>query len=180
MVITTVHTHKSGVIFHTFPPASNKTKIKLRPKMTKIASRESCLEAGPLEAILVIFGRSFLNSFLFERSWKNMKMTPLLCACAVVITLETQKCRKRHVAPLNLTFLSIAIHRNGFRRMKEEEQIYKTLASKFLIFAWGRSHYLSKFTYTLNSESKALTGNKSEGIKSRGVAEAFIRRYIPT
>ena len=30
------------------------------------------------------------------------------------------------------------------------------------------------FTYTLNSEPKALTGDKSEGIKSQGVAEAFI------
>ena len=29
-------------------------------------------------------------------------MTPLLCACAVVITLETQKCRKR--APRSVEF----------------------------------------------------------------------------
>ena len=28
--------------------------------------------------------------------------------------------------------------------------------------------------YTLNSEPKALTGAKSEGIKSRGASEAFI------
>ena len=34
-----------------------------------------CVEAGPpLEAILVIFSRSFLIFlFLFESSWKNMK-----------------------------------------------------------------------------------------------------------
>ena len=31
----------------------------------------------------------------------------------------------------------------------------------------------SLFRYTLNSEPKALTGDKSEGIKSRGAAEAF-------
>ena len=31
--------------------------------------------------------------------------------------------------------------------------------------------------YTLNSEPKALTGDKSEGIKSRGAAEAFIRGF---
>ena len=49
------------------------------------------LRQDPLEAILVIFGRKALI-FLFESSWKNRKMTPLLCACAVVITLETQKC----------------------------------------------------------------------------------------
>ena len=34
--------------------------------------------------------------------------------------------------------------------------------------------------YILNSEPKALTGDKSEGIKSRGAAEAFIREYIPS
>ena len=34
-------------------------------------------------------------------------------------------------------------------------------------------------TYTLNSEPKALTGDKSEGIKSRGAAEAFIRGFSP-
>ena len=31
-------------------------------------------------------------------------MTPLLCACAVVITLETQKCRKRPGAPRSVEF----------------------------------------------------------------------------
>ena len=39
-VITTAHAHKSGVIFHIFQDLSNKN---LRPKMTKIASRGSCL-----------------------------------------------------------------------------------------------------------------------------------------
>ena len=38
---------------------------------------------------------------------------------------------KGHLAPLNLTFLLIAIDRNGFRRMKEEGQIYKTLPQIF-------------------------------------------------
>ena len=52
-------------------------------------------------------------------------MTSLLCTCAVVITLETQKCRKRALAPLNLVFLLNVIDRNGFHRMKEEGKIYK-------------------------------------------------------
>ena len=52
-------------------------------------------------------------------------MTPLLCACAVVITLETQNVEKGDLAP------PIAIDRNGFRRMKEEGQIYQTLAQIF-------------------------------------------------
>ena len=33
--------------------------------------------------------------------------------------------------------------------------------------------------YTLNSEPKALTEDKFEGIKSWGIAEAFIRGFIP-
>ena len=47
------------------------------------------------------------------------------------LKLETQKCQKGHLAPSNLTFLLIAIDRNGFRRMKEEGQIYKTLPQIF-------------------------------------------------
>ena len=39
--------------------------------------------------------------------------------------------------------------------------------------------FCHSFMYTLNSEPKALTGDKSEGIKSRGAAEAFIRRFSP-
>ena len=50
--------------------------------------------------------------------------------------LGDAKCRKRAPRSSNLTFLLIATDRNGFRRMKEEGQIYKTLASDFLIFAW--------------------------------------------
>ena len=34
-----------------------------------------------------------------------------------------------------ILFLLIAIDRNGFRRMKEEGQVYKNRASDFLIFA---------------------------------------------
>ena len=36
-----------------------------------------------------------------------------------------------HLAPSRLTFLLIAIDRNGFRRMKEEGLIYKTLPRIF-------------------------------------------------
>ena len=61
-------------------------------------------------------------------------MTPLLCACAVVITLENVE--KGHLAPSNLTFLLIAIDANGFRRMKEEGQIYKSCL-KFFNFCLG-------------------------------------------
>ena len=46
------------------------------------------------QAILVIFGRSFLNFFVWK-VLEKMKNDTILCACAVVITLETQKCRKK-------------------------------------------------------------------------------------
>ena len=38
---------------------------------------------------------------------------------------------KGHLAPSSLTFLLIAIDRNGFRRMKEEGQIYKIVPQIF-------------------------------------------------
>ena len=50
--------------------------------------------------------------------------------------LGDAKCRKGHLAPSNLTFLLIAIDRNGFRRMKEEGQIYKSCLS-FFYFCLG-------------------------------------------
>ena len=58
-------------------------------------------------------------------------MTPLLCACAVVITLETQKCRKRAPRSVQFNFLLFDIDTNGFRRMKEEGLIYKNLPQIF-------------------------------------------------
>ena len=64
-------------------------------------------------------------------------MTPLLCACAVVITKETQKCRKRAPRSVEFNFfLLIAIDTNGFHRMKEEGQIYK-ICLRFFNFCLG-------------------------------------------
>ena len=53
-------------------------------------------------------------------------------------------CRQAEVPflPDPLTFLLTAIDRNGFRGMKEEGQIYKIVASEFLIFAWALSYDL--------------------------------------
>ena len=48
-----------------------------------------------LVTILVIFGGRALIFFCLKALGKIWKMTPLLYACAVVITLETQKGRKR-------------------------------------------------------------------------------------
>ena len=118
-----------------------------RPKKLKVPSvvalRQDPPPPPPPLSYFVIFGcRALIFFLLFESSWKNMKMTPLLCACAVGITLETQKCRKRVPRSSNLTSLLIAIDRNGFRRMKEEGQIYKGCL-RFLIFAYGLSYGLS-------------------------------------
>ena len=44
---------------------------------------------------------------------------------------------KGHLAPSNLTFLVIAIDRNGFCRMKEEGQTYKILPQSFFSFCLG-------------------------------------------
>ena len=44
---------------------------------------------------------------------------------------DAKNVEKGHLAPSNLTFLIIAIDRNGFRRMKEEGLIYKPLLQIF-------------------------------------------------
>ena len=44
---------------------------------------------------------------------------------------DAKNVEKGHLAPSNLTFLIIAIDRNGFRRMKEEGLIYKMLPQIF-------------------------------------------------
>ena len=91
----------------------------------------------PLEAILVIFGRGVLIFFFFgsKALGKIWKMTPIFCACAVVITLEMQKCRKR--APRSVKF-NIFINCGRQKRFSQNERRRADLqnaASKFLIFA---------------------------------------------
>ena len=81
----------------------------------------------PLEAILVIFGRWASIFFCLKVLGKIREMTPLLCACAVVITLETQKCRKMAPRSVELNFFINCGRQKRFRRMKEEGQINKKL-----------------------------------------------------
>ena len=45
--------------------------------------------------------------------------------------VDAKNVEKGHLAPSNLTFLIIAIDRNGFRRMKDEGLIYTTLPQIF-------------------------------------------------
>ena len=104
-----------------------------------VMSLVSLLKAGPppppLEAILVIFGRRALIFFCLKALGKKWKMTPLLCACAVVITLETQKCQKR--APRSVEF-NFFINCDTHKRFSQNERgraDLQNVASDFLIFA---------------------------------------------
>ena len=97
-------------------------------------------KVGPLEAILVVFGRGFLNFF-----WEFLEKYENDTTCAI-----SQWRRKHveigHLASSNLTFLRIAIDKNGFCRLKEERQTYKMLPHFFIIFVWGLSYNLLKNT----------------------------------
>ena len=120
-VITTAHAHKMGVILHVFP----------RPFKQKNLRRQD-----PLEAILVIFARSFLKLFLFERSWENMTHDITFVSMRSSDHLgEAKMSKKRHLSSSNLTFLRITIDENGFRRMKAERQTKQCL--KILNFGQG-------------------------------------------
>ena len=63
--------------------------------VTQVVNNKKVMAKTPREANLYgnwCVRKGLIIFFLFERSWKNIKkMTPLLCACAVMITLEMQK-----------------------------------------------------------------------------------------
>ena len=111
-----------------------KTVRNLVEKPLVIFSRSGIsilLRQDPLEAILVIFGCSFLSFFCLKGLGKIRKMTPVLCACAVVITLDTQKCRKK--APLFVEF-SFYTNRNRRKRFSLNERRRADLQSCVNIF----------------------------------------------
>ena len=95
------------------------------------------IKAGPppLEAILVIFGRRALIFFCLKALGKKWKMTPLLCACAVVITLETQKCRKRAPRSVEFNFFINCDRQKRFSQNERRRVDLQNVASDFLIFA---------------------------------------------
>ena len=93
------------------------------------------LRQDPFEAILVIFGCRALISFCLKALGKIWKMTPLLCACAVVIALEMKKCRKRTPRSVELNFF---INCDRHKRFSQNERRLADLQnhdSDFLIFA---------------------------------------------
>ena len=73
-------------------------------------------------------------------------MTPLLCACAVVITLETQTCRKRAPRSVKFNFFNNCDRQKRFLQNERGRAYLQYLASDFLIFAKGLSYDLSKFS----------------------------------
>ena len=82
-----------------------------------------------------------LNCFCLKGRGKFWKMTPLLCACAVVITLETQNVEKRHLASSYLTFFT---NRNRQKRFSQNEKKGRYLQKlPQLNVAWGLSYDLS-------------------------------------
>ena len=90
------------------------------------------LRQDPLEAILVIFGRRALIFFFVWKVLEKNEKWHHFCAHGQWWSPWRRKnVEKEHLAPSNLTFLLIAIDRNGFRRLKEEGLIYKTLPQIF-------------------------------------------------
>ena len=73
-------------------------------------------------------------------------MTPLLCACAMSITLETQKCRKRGPRSVEFNFFIKCDRHKRFSQNERRRVDLQNVASDFLIFALGLSYDLSKFS----------------------------------
>ena len=73
-------------------------------------------------------------------------MAPLLCACAVVITLETQKCRKWVPRSVEFNFFINCDRKKRFLQNERRRADLPNVASDFLIFAQGLSYDLSKFS----------------------------------
>ena len=67
-------------------------------------------------------------------NWVN-DFSSFLCACAVVITLETQKCRKRAPRSVEFNFFIICDRHKRFSQNERRRVDLQNVASDFLIFA---------------------------------------------
>ena len=92
---------------------------------------------NPLEAILVILGLRALTFFVWKLLEKYEKGHHFCVHVQWWSPWRRKNVEKGHLAPWNLTFLLIAIDRNGFRRMKEEGLIYKTVPQIFKFLPWN-------------------------------------------
>ena len=74
-----------------------------------------------------------------------MKNDTTLCTCAVMITLETQNCRKRAPRSVEFNFFINCDRQKRFSQNERRADL-QNRASDFLIFALEFSYDLSKFS----------------------------------
>ena len=107
-------------------------------------------------SVITISGRTHLRLFqsslveapyfLFESSLKKYeKMTPILYACAVVITLETQV-SKRAPCSIEINYLTNCNRQKWYTQNKRTRADLQNLVSNFLTFAPGLRDGLSKLS----------------------------------
>ena len=89
------------------------------------------LRQDPIEAILVIFGRRALIFLVWKLLEKTEKWHHFWAHAQWWAPWRRKNVEKGHLAPSSLTFLLIAIDRNGFCGVKDEGHIYKTLPQIF-------------------------------------------------
>ena len=111
--------------------ALQQTLATIRPQPQSQGKNRKLKAGPPLEATLVIFGRRALIFFCLKAVGKNEKWDHFCAHAQWWSTWRRKNVQKGHLAPSNLTFLPIAIDTNGFRRMKEEGLIHKTVPQIF-------------------------------------------------
>ena len=95
-------------------------------------------------------------------------MTPLLGACSVVITLETEKCRKRAPRSVEVNVFINCDRHKWFSQNKRRRADLQISASHFLIFTLGLSYDLSKFSNDLICTTPRLCQNNMTPVALRG------------
>ena len=114
----------------------NKTASKSVHKRPK-APLSTTLRQDPLEAILVIFGPRALIFFRLKALGKNEKWRHF-CAHAQWWSPRRRKnVEKGRLAPSNLTFLIIAIDRNGFSQNERRRADLQKRCLRFFNFCLG-------------------------------------------
>ena len=117
-----------------------------------LAYLANVIKAGPpppFEAILVIFGSRALIFFLFESSWKKMKNDATFVRMRSGHHLGDAKCRKRAPRSVEFNFFNNCDRQKRFSQNERRRADLQKMASDFLIFAWGLSYDLSKFSDAL-------------------------------
>ena len=112
-----------------------------------------------LEAISIIFGRSFLYFLWLKGLEKIWKATPLLCACAVVIPWK-RKMSKRHLASSNLTFWPITIDKTLYKRATSVAHSTNFSFEFFMKFSHKMPLY---FFYTMVQKSQKWPKTQIKG-----------------